>query len=211
MTLKAEQIIIGLNRNCSYLLHTEAGSDVIIIDPNKFDPIEEALNKLGKNPVAIWLTHSHPDHTAAIPEFSAKYNIPVYCYPLAAERISDLAKAGLKTVKEGDLLNIEKLSAEILFTPGHRDDSICFYFKNQGILFTGDTLFCEGCGRTDLEGSDINLMYESLQRLKQLPSKTQIYPGHHYGSQPVSTIEHELANNKYLFAKDFAEFKSRRA
>ena len=68
----------------------------------------------------------------------------------------------------------------------------------------------EGCGRADLSGSDVEELYDSLERIKELPDETEVYPGHDYGSKPVSTLAWEKKHNKYFLCKDFEEFEKLR-
>ena len=82
----------------------------------------------------------------------------------------------------------------MLPTPGHKEDSVCFYFESEGIIFTGDTLFQESIGRTDFPGGDMNVLLQSLARLQQLPRETVVYPGHGFST----TIDHEIRYNPYL-------------
>ena len=86
------------------------------------------------------------------------------------------------------------MTFRMLFTPGHKEDCVCYYFESDGILFSGDTLFQESIGRTDLPGGDYTTLQDSLRRLSLLPDTTVVYPGHGY----TTTIAHEKAHNPYL-------------
>ena len=91
-------------------------------------------------------------------------------------------------------MNIPFFNIEVIATPGHKEDAVCYYFPDEHILFTGDTLFQESIGRTDLPGGDMATLIRSLKRLIMLPDNTQVYPGHGY----PTTIEHEKQYNPYL-------------
>ena len=119
-------------------------------------------------------------------------------------------------VSDGHTVLVGKLKVEVVHTPGHSDDSVCYFISAQqetdGIpkLLTGDTLFVEGCGRADLLHGSVKDLYSSLERLKKLPDETLIYCGHDYGSKPVSCIAFEKKYNKYFLCKSFEEFKAKR-
>ena len=102
----------------------------------------------------------------------------------------------LQLTEDHTLIRIGNIEIECLATPGHTAGSQCFYFD--GKLITGDTLFIEGCGRTDLPGGNTTTLLESLQKIKSLPKETIIYPGHDYGSQPHDSLENQIKLNPYL-------------
>ena len=107
-------------------------------------------------------------------------------------------------VKDGDDLMLGPVKLEVLYTPGHIYDAICILVE--GKLFTSDTLFIDGCGRCDLEGADIRKMFESLQKIKELPDSTVIYPGHDYGNVAFASLEEQKKSNKYLRVSSLKEF-----
>ena len=95
---------------------------------------------------------------------------------------------------------------DVLFTPGHCPDEICFFVNNQ-VIFTGDVLFVGECGRTDLPGSNVQDMYQSLfHTLASIPDDVDMFPGHDYGSSPMSTMGFERANNYVLKPRSLEEF-----
>jgi glyoxylase-like metal-dependent hydrolase (beta-lactamase superfamily II) len=99
----------------------------------------------------------------------------------------------------------------VLHTPGHSEDSVCFSFTavdNQPVLISGDTLFIDGCGRTN--DHMITDLYDSIQSLKQLPSETVVLPGHNYGPVPSDTLAHQLRSNRFLLPVTFAGFCAER-
>lgn len=199
----------GFDDNFSYLIFDEASKEAGIVDPcgdlkELFGAVEGSSLKV----ISILITHSHPDHTEGIPEVLDKKNVPIYAHSNARNRIyrnfEDIRKVG-----EGDTFNIGKIEIKVLYTPGHIDDAICFYIErgvndSEPAIFTGDTLFVEGCGRTTR--ADAEDLYKSLGRLKKLDPTTKVYTGHNYGSIPISTIGHELKNNRFFLAGNFDEF-----
>ncbi len=129
--------------------------------------------------VGVVVMHSHFDHIVEL----EKYPWKIYGHESTR-------------VKVDEKLKDEIFGFKVLHTPGHIYDAICLY--GYGKLFTSDTLFVEGCGRVDLEGAEPEKMQETLEKLKQLPDETVIYPGHDYGSTPSSTIGREKVNNGFL-------------
>lgn len=149
-----DKVIVGdLETNC-YVL--SIGSDVLIIDPG--DDYEKIIDKVfGKNILGILVTHSHFDHVGALKYFD---NV-VYDYNNLSE----------KEYKIGRFI------FDVIYTPGHTKDSICFYFKDDNVMFTGDFIFKGAIGRTDLGGNEFS-MRDSLEKIKQYDDNIKIYPGH---------------------------------
>jgi len=198
-----KKIIVGpLESNC-YLFGDEATKEIFVIDPGgDYREIKSVIDKNGMKPKAVINTHGHGDHIGANKEFG----IPVWIHRLDADFLMDPSKnlSGafgflLKTktasrlVEDGDILNIGKYSLEVIHTPGHTPGSICL--KAESVIFTGDTLFCEGIGRTDFAyGSEEDIMDSIKEKLFTLKDSYVIYPGH----GPSSTIGNEKTNNPYV-------------
>ena len=116
----------------------------------------------------------------------------------------------IKPVKQNDIVTVGQLTVEILYTPGHYDDSICYYLD--GVLFTGDTLFVGRTGRTISKGSDIKKLYKSVyDTILDLPKSTMIYPGHDYGPKMSITIKENITISPLLRAEDEDDFIKRMA
>ena len=205
--------INGFDENFSYFLIS--GRDVAVVDPGDVGHLVAEIEQDDLAVKMIILTHSHFDHVAGVPEMLKKYGVPVYMHKNARGRI-EVEDEMTVHLDDGDKVRVGDLHFEVLWTPGHLDDSICLYLKRAGDeegagrLITGDTLFVEGCGRADLEGSNVDDLWKSLQRLKKLPDEVKIYPGHDYGSKPVSTIGWEKIHNKYLKCGSLEEFRKLR-
>ena len=181
--------------NC-YILHQEGNRDCVVIDPG-YEPeiILSYLSEKGLTIQAILLTHGHFDHVGAVRELAAQTDCRVYLNP------KDLAMPPMLTAGplyytnsygEGDQLDIAGISLQVLETPGHTPGSVCLITENN--LFSGDTLFCGSCGRTDLPCGDHRAMTESLKRLSALREDYNVYPGH--GSN--TTLAWEQKTNPYL-------------
>ena len=141
-----------------------------------------------------------------------KYKIPVYFHKNAMPKIG--VEAGLaRTVDDEDVIEMDGVKILVMHTPGHIDDAVCYYISGENSddkipkLITGDTLFVEACGRADLNGSNVEDLYKSLQRIKKLSDETEVYPGHDYGSIPISTIAHEKKHNRFLRCANVEEFR----
>ena len=148
-----DRVVVGkLCTNC-YILSID--NECIVIDPgDEYDKIKKVINN--KKVIGAIITHHHFDHIGAINHF---YNIYDY-----------------NNLNEG-INNIGKFIFEVIYTPGHTNDSICIYFKDDSIMFVGDFLFKDGIGRTDLGGNIID-MHNSLLKIKKYDFNINILPGH---------------------------------
>ncbi len=198
MDLEIVQIPAGEADNFSYLVYCKATRDGLAIDPS-FAP-EALLRAARENHVTITVlgnTHGHRDHTSGNSEILDATGAVLAGHP------DDLPQADIP-LEEGGKIHIGNGTVMVLHTPGHTPGSIVF--KTDDAIITGDTLFVSRCGRADLPGSNVEDLYQSLQRLKQLDPETRVFPGHDYGPQPVSTIGWELENNAFIRCPDLDSF-----
>jgi len=198
VTLEIVQIDASEMDNYSYLVYCPQTMQGAAVDPS-LRP-ERLLDEAKQRGVTLKLllnTHGHQDHIAGNPQIQAHAEVQLAAHP------KDLPHAEIK-LQNGSRLEIGNGSIEVLHTPGHTPGSLIFQTSKS--IITGDTLFVSRCGRADLPGSNVEDLYQSLQRLKQLPTETRVYPGHNYGPTPTSTIGWELANNDFLKCPDLPSF-----
>jgi len=161
-------IVSNYKTNC-YIL--SIGNECIVIDPgDEYEKIEKHIE--GKNVLGAIITHSHIDHIGASDRFENIYDY------------NNLTEGKNK---------IGPFKFEVIYTPGHRYDCITIYFENEKAMFTGDFLFHETIGRTDLPGSDFGDMKKSIEKIKKYPN-CDVYPGHGWST----TLDYERENNLYF-------------
>ena len=175
--MEIKTLIVGpLQTNC-YLLKKD--NDVLIIDPGSdADKIKESIKG---NVIAILLTHHHFDHIGALAELEKFYDVPVYDF---------------NSLEEGKH-KVKKFNFDVIYTPGHTNDSVTYYFKDDKIMFVGDFIFKNSIGRTDL-GGNMAEMINSINKIKKYPKDIKLYPGH--GNS--TTLGYEKENNYYLNIKE---------
>ena len=221
-----ERVVVGaLKTNC--YIFSSAKKECVIIDPGGDpDGIAARVDVLNMVPVGIVLTHGHLDHVAAVGLLKAAYAARGYPLAVAIHpadrkflgaKAADAHRTSLEsldlidsaifgddfpplpksdtTLKDG--ARVLGMDLEVLETPGHTPGSVCLWSAKEGILFSGDTLFFDGVGRTDLAGGDEKKLRASLQRrLMVLPPETRVFPGH----GPFTTIEREKKTNPCMRA-----------
>lgn len=210
MAARVTQISVkGFDENFAYLVHDLATKQGYIVDPSgSVERIEYACRVLGIEVIGVLVTHTHFDHIDGLPAVLAEHPVPVFVHEAGATAIT---AGSVRPLCDGDILALGEDSLRVIHTPGHAPDAVCFLLTPEGVapqLITGDTLFVDGCGR--IAAADTQTMFDSLQRLKALPSATVIYPGHDYGPTPTSTLAQECEQNPYLTATDVESFAARR-
>ena len=183
------EIIPCLQDNYSYLIIDENKNDACVVDPSEAKPIINFIEKENINLKYILNTHHHFDHIGGNIELKKKYDSIVVGYKYDAERIPEINVL----VEDNQIWKEDNFEAKIIHIPGHTTGHIAFYFFNEKIIFTGDTLFSLGCGKI-FEGT-YKEMFESLSKIKNLPEDTKIYCGHEYTLQNSKfCIKHDPQN-----------------
>ena len=185
----------------SYLLASRHGGEALILDPvlEKVDRYLQLVRELDLKLVKAVDTHLHADHITGLGALRDR----THCITVMGEQ----TKADVVSMRlaDGDKLTIEGLALDVIYTPGHTDDSYSFIMPDR--VFTGDTLLIRGTGRTDFQNGDPRQQYESIfGRLLKLPDSTLVYPAHDYKGDTVSTIGEEKAYNPRLQVKSVDEY-----
>ena len=203
MKMLIETLAVGfMEANC-YIVGDESTREVFIVDPGAdYGKIKRVIDANKLKPLAVINTHGHGDHIGA----DSEWNLPIWIHRLDADFLQDSSKnlsgafgfllktkAATRLLEDKDNLKIGSHTLEVIHTPGHTPGSICL--KGDGVIFTGDTLFYEGIGRTDFAyGSEEDIMHSIKEKLFALDDDYIVYPGH----GPSSTIGHEKANNPFI-------------
>lgn len=200
--------MLGVCQTNCYFVYREGSSKVIFIDPADYgDQIFKAMKDNGFEVEAILLTHGHFDHIWGCSRLRQLTSAPVYAYEGEEEVLlsSDLnvsAGAGRACtvkantlLKDGEEVTIEGMTFKLIATPGHTQGSCCYYFEEANMLISGDTLFEESVGRTDLPTGSMSTLVRSVKdKLFELPDDTVVYPGH----GDSTTIGHEKKYNPFI-------------
>lgn len=216
MALIIEAVQVGPLAVICYIVGCSQSRQGMLIDPAA--PDAEVARIIEHHGLTIrWLvnTHGHPDHTAGNDYWAARTGAPTVLHELdwqffstpamqqaaVAEGFPPLTRID-RLVRDGDHLPVGQFDFLVLHTPGHTPGSICLY--TPGHLFTGDTLFVDNAGRTDLPGGSLETLVASIQaKILPLPDDTIIWPGHDYGDTPTATLADQKQKNPYI--TDFLE------
>jgi sulfur dioxygenase len=187
------QLFDAVSGTYTYLLASRRGGEALIIDPvlEKVDRYIQLVNELDLRLVKAIDTHLHADHMTGLGALRDR----TQCITVMGEQ-SKVDVVSMR-VAEGDRLTIEGMALDVLYTPGHTDDSYCFTMADR--VFTGDTLLIRGTGRTDFQNGDPRAQFDSIfNKLLRLPDAIMIFPAHDYKGETVSTIGEERAFNPRL-------------
>ena len=196
--------------NFVYLIGDRETGEAVIVDPAyDIDALLEILEEDGMQCSGVLATHYHPDHVGGsmmgydiigVKELLEHVSVPIHAQKEEAEFITKVTGIESKDVMEhssGDIVPVGEIKIELIPTPGHTPGSQCFLVENR--LVAGDTLFLEGCGRTDLPGGDPAALYDSLHnRLSKVPDEATLFPGHLYSPEPMALMGQTRQQN-YVF------------
>ena len=206
--LELQQMVLGpVYTNCYFLKNKETGEALIVDPADSPKRIFQKVEDMGAKPVGILLTHGHFDHIMAVQAVKAEYQIPVYACRqeeamLAEPTVNMTAVYGRSCsikpdvlLDDGQIFEAAGFSIQMFHTPGHTKGSCCYYIKDEGVLFSGDTLFCGSVGRTDFPGGSSAEIVRSLHKLVDtLPEDTEVFPGH----DASTTIGYEKRYNPFV-------------
>ena len=195
------QLFDSVSGTYSYLLASRSGGEALILDPvlEKADRYCQLLRELDLRLVKAVDTHLHADHVTGLGELRDR----THCVTIMGEQSK--ADVVAMRVADGDKVMIEGLSLDVMYTPGHTDDSYSYLMGDR--VFTGDTLLIRGTGRTDFQNGSARAQYESIfGRLLRLPDETMVFPAHDYKGDTVSTIGEEKRFNPRLQVRSVDEY-----
>jgi sulfur dioxygenase len=195
------QLFDSVSGTYSYLMASRRGGEALIIDPvlEKVDRYLQLVKELDLKLVKAVDTHIHADHITGLGALRDR----THCITVMGEQ----AKVDVVSMRvtEGDQLTIEGMALDVLYTPGHTDDSYSFLMRDR--VFTGDTLLIRGTGRTDFQNGSARAQYDSLfGKLLKLPEETLVFPAHDYKGDTVSTIGEEKRYNPRLQVRSVDEY-----
>jgi glyoxylase-like metal-dependent hydrolase (beta-lactamase superfamily II)/rhodanese-related sulfurtransferase len=195
------QLFDSVSGTYSYLLASRPGGEALILDPvlEKVDRYCQLLRELDLKLVKAVDTHLHADHVTGLGELRDR----THCMTVMGDQTK--ADVVAMRVADGDKVTIEGLSLDVMYTPGHTDDSYSYLMGDR--VFTGDTLLIRGTGRTDFQNGSARAQYESIfNRLLKLPEETMVFPAHDYKGDTVSTIGEEKRYNPRLQVRSVDEY-----
>ena len=195
------QLFDSTSGTYTYLLASRRGGEALIIDPvlERVERYLQLVRELDLRLVKAVDTHLHADHVTGLGALRDR----THCITVMGEHTQ--ADVVSMRVAEGDYVGIEGVRLDVLYTPGHTDDSYSFLLADR--VFTGDTLLIRGTGRTDFQNGDPRAQYDSIfNKLMKLPDETLVYPAHDYKGESVSTIGEEKNFNPRLRVKSIDEY-----
>ncbi len=204
--------------NFVYLVGDRETGEAVVIDPAyDIDGLLDLLAADEMRLVGALATHYHPDHVGGdmmgysiegVGRLLERTSVPVHVQADEApwvQRVTGAAATDLVEHASGDIVRVGEVPIELIHTPGHTPGSQCFLVDNR--LVAGDTLFLEGCGRTDLPGGDPAALYESLtQKLAKVPDDATLFPGHLYSAEPSASMADTRAHNFVFRPQNVQQF-----
>lgn len=204
--VEIRRLTLGPFQSNCYLVATDPGPGVLVVDPGDEDPaIDAALSEMG-DPAAILLTHAHLDHVAGVARLKTRHDVPIYLHPADRplyDRFADQAASfGLpasplpapeEELADGQRLEVAGIRLEVRHAPGHSPGGVVL--AADGFAFVGDCIFAGSIGRTDLPGGDLSTLMTSIrEQILTLPEETVLLSGH----GPETTVSVEARSNPFL-------------
>ena len=197
--LQVKRILVGIVGTNCYIVYDKDTKEAVVIDPGaEEERIISFIEEEGLKPEAILLTHGHFDHILAVPALVEKYKIPLYAAKEEREMLGD-GELNLSGRDPEDSVEFLGRKWKVITSPGHTKGSVCYFLAGEiPYLFSGDTLFFESYGRTDLfSGSEKDIIKSIREKLFLLPDDTLVFPGH----EESTTIRNEKSYNPVNFFK----------
>ena len=206
--LRVDCLELGALPTNTYLVWNAETRECLLIDPSDgFEEIEQRLREKELKPTAVYITHGHDDHIGSVNDLKRRYGLLVYLMK-EEEEFTESVQYNLSMVfghpraiepdmffVDGQEVSVLGTKMRALLTPGHTPGGGCYYFPEEKMIFTGDTLFWESVGRSDFPGGSASALIRSIrEKLMTLPDDVSVLPGH----GPLSTIGHERRYNPFL-------------
>jgi len=206
-------------RNFAYLIGDRQTGDAVMVDPAyAAGDLLDTLESDGMRLSGVLVTHHHPDHVGGsmmgftlrgVTEILDRISVPIHVNSLEAQWVSNVTGIPMSDLtghEHGDVVEVGAVPIELLHTPGHTPGSQCFLVD--GRLVAGDTLFLEGCGRTDFPGGDVDEMFRSLQKLAALEGNPIVFPGHWYSAEPSARLDEVKRTNHVYRVRDAGQWRA---
>lgn len=204
--------------NFAYLIGDRESGEAVLVDPAyAVGDLVETLEADGMRLTGVLATHHHPDHVGGdmmgfslpgIAELLALRQVPIHVNARESEwvrRVTGVSDTDLRAHEHDDIVTVGSVDIRLLHTPGHTPGSQCFLVGDR--LVSGDTLFLEGCGRTDFPGGDADAIFRSLQWLATLPGDPVVYPGHQYSPESSASLSRVKSTNFVFRPRSLDEWR----
>ena len=203
---RIKTMVLGMVGTCCYIVYHEKTREAVIIDPaDNADYLVSKCREFGVEPEAVLLTHAHFDHMMAADDIRKTYGCKLYVHMDDEKMLNDpslnlsgtmgteqVSISADHLLRDGDVLHFLNREWKVMATPGHTAGSVCYYIPEEEVVFSGDTLFAESLGRTDLPTGSMSAIVHSIaEKLLVLPDEIMVYPGH----GDATTIAHEKQYN----------------
>lgn len=207
--MKVEKYVVGIIGTNCYLVINEDTKETVMVDPGGYpEELKNEIKQKGLKIQAVLLTHAHFDHIMGLADVMKDFAVPVYVEEMDKDMLTDgdmnlsggymnggFQFENARTVTDGQVLEIAGFRFQVIHTPGHTPGGCCYYEKEEGVLFSGDTLFHTSVGRSDFPGGSASDLVRSVrEKLLVLPEKTHVYPGH----MDETTIGYEKLYNPFV-------------
>ena len=207
--MKIKKYVVGMIGTNCYLVINEETKETVMVDPGAYPAkVKNAVKEQGLKLKAVLLTHAHFDHIMGLSDVMEDVKVPVYVeeadLPMMTDGESNLSSTYVRggyrfeeavPVSDGQRLEIAGFQFRVIHTPGHTPGGCCYYMEQEGVLFSGDTLFQTSVGRSDFPGGSASALVRSVkEKLLVLPEETHVYPGH----MEETTIGYEKLHNPFI-------------